>query len=198
MSARVRRPSTAEGTVRFGSVQHTEWSSPGPRALSHTTMWTLLVSSLLSRHAHKLPVRPAPTTKTRDILARNETRKRSPTIPTNGPIRTVTRRPSKHSTIVMANKNYPCDRKHPDSSGWAFHNKGSLDMSNRTRTRFLLGPQWLWDVRVCCTPRRITTIIGEIMHSVFAKSWHWKHIQTKYFVNKHFVFSKLADYELFY
>lgn len=129
------------GSVRLGSVRHTAWSSPGPRALSHTTMWTLLAISLLSRHAHKLPVRPAPTTKTRDILARNQNRKRSPT---NGPIPTLARRPSKRSGIKMANETYPCDRKNPDSSGWAFHNKGRVDMSartrTRTRTRFLLGP----------------------------------------------------------
>lgn len=54
-------------------------SSPGPRALSHTTMWTLLRISLLSRYAHRLPVSPAPTTRTRDILARRQNRKWSPT-----------------------------------------------------------------------------------------------------------------------
>lgn len=45
--------------------------SPEPRALSQTTIWTLFCSSLLSRQAHTLPVRPAPTIKTRDIVCRN-------------------------------------------------------------------------------------------------------------------------------
>lgn len=56
--------------------------SPEPLALSHTTIWTLLCISLRSRHAHRLPVRPAPTINTRDILARNRNRAETTTADT--------------------------------------------------------------------------------------------------------------------
>lgn len=55
-------------SVDLKIVKTPQIDSPEPLALSHTTICTLFCISLLSRHAHRLPVRPAPTIRTRDIL----------------------------------------------------------------------------------------------------------------------------------
>lgn len=72
--------------------------SPAPLTLSHTTIRTVLCSSLLSRHAHKLPVRPAPTIRTRDMLAREPSQAK--------PAETGSERVTK-PTHRRTNKNFP-------------------------------------------------------------------------------------------